>query len=227
MANGLFEDLLGTTQGNLQVSIGGVKLQNNSGNLNVVNTSGVSSNLTANVISSSSSTSPGIVLNSTGTYPTSIAANVSASATWTLTLPTSAGSASQYLQTDGAGNTYWVTGPSASAQVHTAVHTVSYADISPSTSLTLPANATVIDVYVIVDTVFNGSSPSLSVGIIGNTSKYYPTTAVDLTTATSYMYHANLTPDASPESVFISFVFSGASQGSCRVFIDYVNAAAY
>ena len=44
-----------------------------------------------------------------GAFPTTIQSSNSASAAWTLTLPTTAGTSTQVLQTDGAGVTTWAT----------------------------------------------------------------------------------------------------------------------
>lgn len=208
-------------------SAAGVILLNNSGNLVVkLSDQSATSNVTGAEFLATGNT--GLVINSDAAgagsdWSLSIARPASGmTAAWTLTLPTSAGSAGQVLSTDGSGNTTWVSA-SSTAQCYT-VDTTSVAFGSSSTisAFTLPANAIVVDVQVIIDTPFDGTA-NLSVGISGNASKYFGAGMSSLQTdATSvFSYAPGIAADASPEAIEIAYSAGGATVGAARVLVTY------
>lgn len=77
-------------------------------------------------------------------------------------------------------------------------------------------------VRVIIDTPFTGT-PSLSVGIAGNTSKYLASNQVDLKGIAGDRYEAypgTPTPGA-PEALQIAYTAGGAAAGAARVEVEY------
>jgi hypothetical protein len=211
--------LTGTSNPYFQIGIGGPIVNNNSGVLEAKNAAGTSYvNLTALGL-----TATGGVLTLNGaTYNVVIEPSSSQTATYTLTLPVSAGTAGQVLSTDGTGVLSWVASGNTTHTVQNIDATIAYGSTSPVTIGTLPANAIVTSVNVYVDTAFNATSPSLSVGIAGTTSKYMGTTDLDLTTAGSYAEDPGLPADTSSESIIATFAAgTGGTAGSARVIVYY------
>ena len=139
--------------------------------------------------------------------------------------PATDGVGNQVLTTDSAGQLSWSTVAVSSNQVLTQVETVNFNSSSPVTMFTFPLNSTILTVVADVDTAFDASAPTLSVGVAGNTSKYMGTTDVDLKTVGTYevdpMYQ-----ETSASAVIITFVPStGGSVGTCNVIVSYANPA--
>lgn len=93
---------------------------------------------------------------------------------------------------------------------------------SPLSMFTKPANGVVRSVKVIIDTAFNGT-PSLSIGISGTTSKYMPSTAIDLTAAagTVFEYDAGEAGVGSTEALIATYSAGSASAGAARIEVAY------
>jgi hypothetical protein len=138
-----------------------------------------------------------------------------------LTWPIDDGAPSQVLSTDGSGNMSWISAGSTSHLMAVDVTALAFGSTSPVTAFTLPANAVVHLVEVIVDTAFNGTAPTMSVGISGTTSKYMPATAVDLKTTGSYEYRANLIADGGTNAIIITYAADSSSAGAARVMVRY------
>ena len=99
--------------------------------------------------------------------------------------------------------------------------TVAFGATSPVAAFTRPANSVVTMVEVDVDTAFDGTAPSLSVGIAGSTAKYMPATALDLKTADIFEYTPGLPAEAASEDIIITFNGDSSTQGSARVQVYY------
>lgn len=223
MANWL--KIVGTQVNNFRLGLTGVRLKDSSGNLVVRNTGdSADADVTADRFKASGNT--GLVINSdsagTGAdWKIAVARPASGmTADWTLTLPTSAGSPTQVLQTDGSGNTTWVNSSSGSNEV---TDTTSFAFGSSSTvaMFTLPANAVILTVIVIVDTAFDGTA-NLSIGITGNASKYVASTDTTLSLADRFEMPNEITPSVSSEALEIAYSAGGATVGAGRVLVSYV-----
>lgn len=147
---------------------------------------------------------------------------VGMTANLTLTLPTSAGSPAQVLQTDGSGNTSWVTLAAGTEKLVTDTTTLAFGSASPLALFTLPANAIIQYMQVIIDTAFNGA-PSLSVGITGTTSKYLASTSVDLTAVAGTIFEVapGVAAPGGAESLIATYAAGGASAGAARIIVDY------
>ena len=140
----------------------------------------------------------------------------------TLTFPTTAGTAAQALTTDGSGVLSWVTVAAGNDKIVTDTTSVAFGSTSPTSMFTLPANAVISEVAVIVDTAFNGT-PSLSVGIAGTTSKYLSSTQVDLTqpAMTAFEIQPGIASVGTTEALIFTYAAGGASAGAARVLVSY------
>ena len=104
---------------------------------------------------------------------------------------------------------------------HIDVTPIAFGTTSPATAFTLPANAYVTKVQVVVDTAFNGSNPQLSLGVAGNTAKFLPTTASNLAQVDIYDYEPGEAVDAASEDLIITFSGGTSSAGAARVLVYY------
>ena len=144
-------------------------------------------------------------------------------AAMTLTLPTSVGSPAQVLTTDGStGALSWTTVAAGNDKIITDTTSLAFGSTSPTAMFTLPANAVVQNVFVVIDTTFNGT-PSLSVGITGTTSKYLASTQVDLTqpATTAFELQPGLPSVGTPENLIFTYAAGGASAGAARILVCY------
>lgn len=100
---------------------------------------------------------------------------------------------------------------------------LAFGTTSPLSMFTLPANAVVMLVKVIIDTAFNGT-PSVSVGVSGTTSKYLGTSDVDLTAAAGTVFEIapGLTANVSTEALIATYSAGSASAGAARILVEYV-----
>lgn len=100
---------------------------------------------------------------------------------------------------------------------------IAFGTTSPAAMFTMPIGAIITLIEVIIDTAFDGA-PTMSVGIAGTTSKYMPTTAVDLTApaSTSFEYSPNLPAVGSTEDLLLTYSAGSATAGAGRVLVHYV-----
>lgn len=139
------------------------------------------------------------------------------------TLPPDEGSPGQVLQTDGSGNTSWQTAAtSATNIVQTDDTALAFGDSSPVPMFTKPAGAKVKEIRVYVDTPFNGTNPTLSIGITGTVSKYMGTGDVDLTTAGIYTVTPDVDVVGGTEALIATYSAGSSSAGAARIETDYV-----
>jgi len=224
---GTYTDLKGTTAASLQIEKDGVKLKNNSAALEVMAADGTTpAPLTASILNA---TGASVVINSDATEAsadwkytfTSPAAGMTANVE--LTLPIDDGTASQVLQTDGAGVLSWQSAGTTEMCRKQDTTTLAHDTSSPLTLFTLPANAIVNEVRVIIDTAFTGTAPTLSAGIAGTVSKYLGATQNDLQGTAKDMYIANPGEVAvgTTETVIATYAADSAEAGSARIVVDY------
>lgn len=143
----------------------------------------------------------------------------------TLVLPTDDGTAGQVLQTDGAGVTTWASAGTTGDLVHVNSTTLAFGDGTPVALFTLPANAVIHKVKVIVDTAFNGTAPTVSIGIAGTVSKYVGTSDVDLKTANIYEVDPGVVAAGGTEALIVTYAADSSSAGSARIEVYYSNPA--
>lgn len=218
-----FADLLGTLQGFFRIGLAGPRLTNSSGNLSIRNPAGTAdAQITAAQLNNSGDA---IVLNSdaanTGADRTITVARPATgmAASYTLTLPVDDGSPAQVLQTDGNGNTSWVSIAGTADKITTDTTSIAFGSTSPVSMFTLPLNAVITELRVIVDTAYNGT-PTLSIGVTGQTSKYLGTNQVDLLTVGKYEVYPNNLPGAA-ESLIATYAAGGATAGAARIEVEY------
>lgn len=219
-------DLIGTSLSKISIGFSGVVLKNNSGNLSVRNAADTAdSSLTTSQVNVSGND---VVLNSaaTGTgssYTVTLRRpSTGMSSNIVHVLPSGIGSAGQYLSTDGSGNWLWAASNIPNNIVETVEALITNSSSSTvAISTPLPANAEVTLIRVIVTTAFDGS-PTVALGISGNTSKYLATTQSLLTSATTYEVSPGLVPNSSAENLQITFSSGSSTTGAARIQLFYV-----
>lgn len=211
-----WQKLTGTTLGAFIIGLTGVRLKNSSGNLQVRNNgdTGFADAAVKDLTVSNNTTGFDVTVTTSGSQP----------ADYTLTLPTTAGSPGQVLQTNGSGVLNWVSAASTADAVKVNSTTLNFGDIPPVAMFTLPANAVVHSVRVINDTPFDGT-PSMSVGISGNASKYLGSGDVALTFPAETVFETNpgKAPVGGTEALEIAYSAGGATTGTARVEVHYSN----
>lgn len=138
----------------------------------------------------------------------------------TLNLPVADGATNQALCTDGSGQLSFVTVATGANAVKAEDQVIAFGSTSPVAIVALPAGATVQRVTVEVETAFDGT-PSLSVGLAGDTAKYFGATDVDLATAAVYEA-APMVEEAGAVSPIVTYAAGSASVGSARVTVQWV-----
>lgn len=225
---GRYIDFLGTTFDKLQVGIGtaAVNIKQVAGKLRV-----------RNKADSADAAIVGSVIASSGDFLELNEDAAGAGADWkytlgrpaagmasalNLNLPPNAGTPGFAMVTDGAGNASWAPIAAGNDKTITDTTTLAFGSVSPLTMFSLPANAVVQDVTVVIDTAFNGA-PSLSVGIAGSVSKYLGATQVDLTqvATTTFELQPGLAAVGVAEALIATYAAGGASAGSARLLVSY------
>ena len=221
-------NIQGTSEQKFKIGKGGVLLKNSSENLSIRDTGdtaaasitastllNVGNNLTLNALAAGSGADWTFLLARPATGMT---------ASWTLTFPPTPGSTGQVLSTDGAGVTSWVSAGSTADLTHVDVTALSFGDGATKSMFTLPANSTIEKVRMALVTPFNGTSPTVSIGVNGgSTSKYATTTQTDLkdTAGSIWEVFYGGVPNGSTEALEIYYVASGSSAGSANFYVYY------
>lgn len=217
--------ITGTQVGKFVLGLTGVTLKNSSGNLLVRNNADSADaevtaskvNISGNVLDlNSDAAGSGADWLYTLQRPAS-----GMTAAVTLTLPDSDGSPSQVLSTDGSGVLSWISAGSTTQCVTADTTSFAFGSGSTITAFTLPANAVVDRVVVIVDTAFD-STPTLSVGVNGGSaSKYVASTDLALTVADRYEVPIQSVANGSTEAIELYYSAAAASVGAGRVLVYY------
>lgn len=224
-----WSDLVGTAGAFFRLGFTGPRLKDNAGSLVVRNaddTADATVTASSVMVSGDSIELNSDAANSGSDYKLTLARPATGmTGNLTLTMPATAGSSGQALATDGAGNLTWVSAGDTTLADKVNTTTLAFGDTSPVAAMTLPAGAIVKQVDVIVDTPFNGGTPTASVGISGTTSKYMASTLMDLKTAGRYIATPSLPAAGADEAVIITYASSGSTAGSARFLITYVTPA--
>lgn len=227
---GLFSDLWGTTKAYFKIGgTTGVRLKNSTGNLLVRNTGDSADaevtaskvNISGDVVDlNSDAAGAGADWKFTLQRPTS-----GMTAAVTLTLPVDDGTAGQVLSTDGSGVLSWASAGSTSLADKLDTTSLAFGTASPVAMFTTGAADIVDYIDVVIDTAFDGT-PTMSVGIAGQTSKYLSTTDVDLTAAagTVFTVHPGLAA-AGAEALITTYAAGGATTGAARIIVHYATPA--
>jgi hypothetical protein len=223
---GWFTDLLGTTRAYFKIGgTTGVRLKNNSGNLEVRNTGDSADaavtaskvNVSGDVIDiNSDAAGSGADWKYTVQRPAS-----GMTAAVTLTLPPDDGTSGQVLQTDGNGVLTWVSAGATGLALKMDTTSLAFGASSPVAMMTTGAADIIDHIDVIIDTAFDGT-PSASVGITGTTSKYLAATDIDLTATagTVFTVHPGIAA-AGAEPLILTYSAGGASAGAARFIVFY------
>ncbi len=222
----VWQDIVGTVKGYIRLGFTGVRLKNSGGNLAVRNAGDSADaevtaskvNISGDVLDiNSDAAGAGADWKYTLQRPASgmVAAVV-------ITLPVDDGSPNQVLKTDGNGVTSWTDAGDTASSNKLNSTTLVFGSTSPVAMFTLPANAIVAAIEVIVDTAFDGT-PSLSIGILGTTSKFMAATDVDLTAAAASVFrvHPGLAPEGSTQDLIATYAAGGAAEGAARIIVHY------
>lgn len=140
-----------------------------------------------------------------------------------LVLPPEDGPAGYVFQTNGDGTTAWVSSATATNLEATDTTTLVFGSTATLSMFTLPANAVVKKVEVIIDTPFDGA-PSASIGVAGTPSKFMPSTYVDLTAAAGTVFESSpaVPAEGSAQNLEAAYTAGGATVGSARLLVSFV-----
>ncbi len=205
--------IVGTQAGKFVLGLTGVTLKNNSGDLQVRNN--------ADSAYSGVTTEDVTIFNNTAGFGNTIQTGATQAANYTYTLPLTDGTPSQVLSTDGSGVLDWISAASTAACWTVDSTSFAFGSSSPVTMFTLPANAVINSVVVIVDTAFDGT-PTMSVGVNGGSaSKYVSTGDVNLLVADRYEVPNQSVPVGTTEALEITYSAGGATAGAGRVLVTF------
>lgn len=218
---GIWQDLDGTSLNKFAISLAGPLLKFISGGrIEVRDTTDTS--FAAIATSRVDVTGDLIKLGSEGANVLNLQRNASQAAPITWTFPPNVGTAGQVWGTDGVGGISLITLAGGADKVGTDTTTLSFGDTSPKNMFTLPANAVINEIRITIDTPFNGS-PTMSVGIAGTTSKYFPSLRVDLKRIANTLFQVSpgIASVGTTEALIITYAAGGATAGSARIEVFY------
>ena len=233
---GVIKDIIGNITGNFQFGIGGPRIKRNGTALEARNAAdNALANLVAAILTANgvSVTGDDLVLNSdasgAGSDRTMTLRRPSAgmSQNIVVVMPANDPAPGQALTVasfaGGVVTLEYSTIAGGTDKVVCDTTSLAFGASSPVAMFTLPANAVVKKVQVIIDTAFNGA-PSLSIGISGTTSKYMGSTQVDLTAAAATVFEVDpgLAAVGATESLIATYSAGSASAGAARILVDYV-----
>lgn len=229
MAN-IWKDLIGTSLSSFLIGIGstGVRLKNTAGNMIVRNKAdNADVNITAARLLASGDN---ILINSDAAstandWTLQLSRNAAQTAALEVQFPAAKGTDGYMIRQKagtGAGVLeFELAAPIAGAPTQDTT-SLAFGTTSPLSLFTLPANAVIGIIEIIIDTPFNGT-PSLSIGITGTLSKYMAATQVDLSepATTRWEVSPNLPSSATAESLIATYAAGGATAGAARIVINY------
>lgn len=211
MSDRILADLIGTLK--TYFRFGNLRLKDNSGVLEAKNKADTAY---ANVAAA------GLVLQGATSGVTTLTPADEQTESWEL--PDADGSTGQAMVTDGSGKLSFATVATGSNAVKSETETVVFDASSPITIFTPPASAHILTVIADVETAFDATGASLSVGIAGTTTKYMGATDNDLAIAAVYEVSPNFEEDETPDAVIITFsAGTGGSAGAAKVKVIYAN----
>jgi hypothetical protein len=225
--SGIISNFKATSLGKFWLGLTGVLLKNSSGNLVVRNNAdSADAEITTSKLNVSGNS---LVINSDAANSGSdrsvtIQRSGSQTESYTITLPPDNGSPGQYPVTDGNGVLSWVTPASGAQYLTVDVTPLTFGSGNTVAMFTKPAGARLQKIDVVIDTPFNGTNPTMSVGISGSTSKYFP--ALDLTgginfeAGDTFQNYSN-TVAVGSEDLIITYVSGSSTAGDASVLVYY------
>lgn len=219
---GIWSDFLGTTASYFKLGLSGVRLKNSSGNLAVRNSGdSADAQITASQLNNTGSD---VLIGSA--HILTMSQNASQSAALQVIWPAAKATDGQVMAqkaSTASGVLEFELVSAASTAACDKCDTTSLAFNSSGTvNMFSTGAADIIDrVEVIVDTAFDGTTPSMSVGISGTVSKYMASSQVDLTTVGVYEVHPGKTAQGVEALVATFTAGGGASAGAARVLVYF------
>lgn len=222
----IWQDLLGTTKAFFRIGFTGPRLKNSGGNLLIRNPGDSADaeatmaklNVSGNAVDiNSDAAGAGADWKYTLQRP-----STGMTAAVTLTFPPTDGSPGQALVTDGSGVLTFEDAASTASSDKVDTTDLAFGDSSPVAMFTLPANAVIEKIQVIIDETFDGT-PSASVGISGTVSKYLAAGDIDLTqpAGTVFETHPGVEAPVGTEALIITYADGGATAGAARFLVFY------
>ena len=235
MANRVIADLIGTFKNRFQLGKGGPNVKGNAGVVEARNAADSAyANFVADLITAATLNvqADGLVLNSeaasTGADWKLMLQRAAAGMTHDLTFVFPAGdpTVNQAITVASfAGNVVtlgYTTIAAGTDKVVVDTTSLAFGASSPVAMFTKPANAVVRRQVVVVDTAFNGTAPTLSIGIAGTTSKYMGATDIDLKTVGVYEVDPGLIAEVGTEAMIATYAADSSSVGAARILTEYV-----
>lgn len=148
-----------------------------------------------------------------GTNPTNYAgfqagAGMSGSVIWSL--PLTDGSSNQVLGTNGAGTLIWLSGAGGSGDNR---FELAFDETTGTQDIFTPTdNDKIVRIVVVVDTSAAGGSPSLVIGVSGDTSRYVTAADAPLTLGNNTIFEIILDEDVGTTPPAIQAVVTGGGQ---------------
>lgn len=222
-----FSDLLGTFSATFKLGLNGLLLKSTGGKIRARNaTDSADAPLVGSTIQASGDS---LTLNEDAT---------GAGDDWTMTLsrpdtgmtqnltfkmPANYGTAGFALVTDGAGNLSFASSAAATNLEATDTTDLVFNSTGTVAMFQLPADAVVRIAAVIVDESFDGT-PSLSIGVTGELSRYMGSTHVDLTASAGTVFEVDpaTVAEVTAQDLIATYSAGGATQGAARMLVSYV-----
>ncbi len=124
-----------------------------------------------------------------------------------LTLPDGDGSPGEYLTTDGTGVLSW--SPSSGVANAEQLDETTFDETSGTLAMfTPPADSKLLRGKIIVLTTSGAGSPTISIGISGNITKYAATSRSNLKEVSSYEFDIDYQEDGTPDAIIATIVAS-------------------
>lgn len=210
MANPVWKKIQGIINGYLKLGFQGPMIKKDgtdNDQLDIVGNNGVSD---AKVNVALTKTKTIELLDADGSNKTSIT-QPDLSGDLNLRLPITMGNNGDHIATDGAGNLFF-TGGGDAKDLSCYQATINYNTASPDNLVNMPANYLVKNIALEVVTPFDGTAPTLSVGIAGDVSRFVETADVDLLNAGTYLIDIEMT-EAAAEQMIATINPDGATVG--------------
>lgn len=138
-------------------------------------------------------------------------------------LPTTKGNAGDAVKTDGNGNLFFSGGGDA-ADLSAYQFVINHNTASPANLVDMPPNFRISDICVEVVTPFNGTLPTIAVGVAGDIARYVETADVDLKNAAKYVFEVEYDHVAAAQMI-ATISPDGSTAGQTKITISgYVPA---
>lgn len=98
---------------------------------------------------------------------------------------------------------------------------LNFGSSSPVAAFTLPALAVVTRVDVDVDVAFDGSAPTVAVGVAGTVEKFLADDVADLTTIGHYTFSPSVAIEGGTQAIILTYVADSSAAGAARVTVYY------